>query len=87
MAEQPVARSTDLIALGRVIKRHREDRQLTLGQLSVEAGVSRRTLINAESGAHAIGVDRLMQIAAALGTRASAMLAEAEIDLGGAEEA
>ena len=71
---------SDLLALGQALRRHRDDRGWTLNRLADEAGVSRRTVINAESGAHAISIDHLIDLAAALGVRASDLLAEAEVD-------
>lgn len=72
----------DLAALGQVVKRRREQRGLTLEQLALDAGVSRRTLSYVEAGAHAVTVENLRDIAHALGVRLSTLVEEAEVGPG-----
>lgn len=68
----------DLLALGQAVRRRREGRAWTIETLAHEAGVSRRTVLNLESGRHSIGVPSLFDLAAALGVRPSVLIAEAE---------
>ena len=78
-APQPRA---ELIALGIVVRRHREDRRWSVQMLADESGVSRRTVINIESGRHSAGFDSLLDVAACLGTKLSMLIAESEVDEG-----
>lgn len=73
-------RRPELVALGNVVKRHREAKGWTLDTLASESGLSRRTVINIESGTHSAGVDALFDLAAALDARLSELIRDAEVD-------
>lgn len=63
-------------ALGERLRAAREARGLTLDQLSVSVGVSKAHLSRMESGDRQPSVGILVEVAAALGTRVSALLGE-----------
>ncbi len=63
-------------ALGGRLRAAREARRLTLDQLSVSVGVSKAHLSRLESGDRQPSVGILVEVAAALGTRVSALLGE-----------
>jgi transcriptional regulator with XRE-family HTH domain len=77
--DEPQPRA-ELIALGRTVRRHREARSWTLDTLAAESGVSRRTVINVEAGAHSVGIENLFDLAQALGTKLAVLITEAEVD-------
>ena len=67
---------TELLAtLGRRARAHRLARGLTLREVAERSGVSPRFLVQLEAGTGNISVRRLADVAAALGTTASALLA------------
>ncbi|MFL5365578.1 MAG: helix-turn-helix domain-containing protein, partial [Myxococcales bacterium] len=72
-----------LAGIGAAVRAAREDRRLSRRALSDRSGVSERFLADLESGSGNISVGRLADVARALGTSASALLASAE---GGADE-
>jgi transcriptional regulator with XRE-family HTH domain len=63
-------------ALGDRLRAAREARRLTLDQLSAAVGVSKAHLSRLESGDRQPSVGILVEVAAALGTRVSALLGE-----------
>ena len=63
-------------ALGERLRAAREARGLTLDQLSASVGVSKAHLSRLESGDRQPSVGILVEVAAALGTRVSALLSE-----------
>src|ERR1700722_11990448 len=63
-------------ALGERLRAAREARGLTLDQLSTSVGVSKAHLSRLESGDRQPSVGILVEVAAALGTRVSALLGE-----------
>ena len=63
-------------ALGDRLRAAREDRGLTLDQLSASTGVSKAHLSRLESGERQPSVGILVELAAALGTRVGALLGE-----------
>lgn len=69
---------TLLLRLGERAKRLRLDQHLTLRELAERSGVSLRFLLQIESGRANVSVKRLADLAAALGTSPSALLAEEE---------
>ena len=73
-------REGELSALGVAVRRRREAMGYSVSELARRSGVSRRMLQGVEVGARNPSVRTLMDLAAALGTRASEMLAEAELD-------
>jgi transcriptional regulator with XRE-family HTH domain len=54
-----------------------------LTTLAAESGVSRRTIINVESGAHSTGIGSLFDIADALGVTLADLIRQAEVDTDG----
>lgn len=68
------AREHLLEELGRAVRERRNERGLTLRELSEKAGVSTRFLADLEAGRGNISVLRLHDVAVALGTTASALL-------------
>jgi XRE family aerobic/anaerobic benzoate catabolism transcriptional regulator len=69
---------TLLLRLGERAKRLRLDQHLTLRELAERSGVSLRFLLQIESGRANVSVKRLADLAGALGTSASALLADEE---------
>jgi XRE family aerobic/anaerobic benzoate catabolism transcriptional regulator len=67
-----------LVQLGAEVRRLREARSLTLRALAERSAVSQRFLALLEKGEGNISVARLGDVASALGTSASALLAESE---------
>src|SRR3954452_25176158 len=67
-----------LSAVGAAVRSWREARGLTRRELANASGVSERFLADLESGSGNISVARLAEVARALGTSASALLASAE---------
>lgn len=67
-----------LNALGRTVRAHRQGLALTMRVLAERAGVSERFLAQLEAGEGNISVARLHDVARALDTSASLLLAEAE---------
>lgn len=57
--EERTGTRAELLALGSAVRRRREAKNWTLDVLAAESGVSRRTVINVESGAHSAGIDSL----------------------------
>jgi XRE family aerobic/anaerobic benzoate catabolism transcriptional regulator len=82
MAPRPTAaaRSRDalLASVGASVRATREERGLSRRTLSERCGVSERFLAELESGAGNISIARLAEVAKALGTSASLLLATAE---------
>lgn len=72
------ARNTLLASLGRALKLRRNERDLTMAQLAARSGLSPRFLAQVESGQGNISVTRLADVARALGTTASELIAGAE---------
>jgi XRE family aerobic/anaerobic benzoate catabolism transcriptional regulator len=74
------ARSKDslLAGIGSAVRAAREEHGLSRRALSDQCGVSERFLADLESGSGNISVARLAEVARALGTSASALLASAE---------
>ncbi|MGH7284707.1 MAG: shikimate kinase [Polyangiaceae bacterium] len=68
-----------LSALGANVRAQRIASKLTLRALAEAAGVSERFLVQLEQGEGNISVARLADVAAALGTRSSELLARAEM--------
>jgi transcriptional regulator with XRE-family HTH domain len=66
------------IFLGNVIKAHREAADLSQERLAQLCGLHRNYFGQVERGTRNVSVNSLASIAAALDTRASALLAEAE---------
>jgi XRE family aerobic/anaerobic benzoate catabolism transcriptional regulator len=64
--------------VGSAVRRLREERGLSRRALSDKSGVSERFLADLEGGSGNISVVRLAEVARALGTTASTLLAEAE---------
>ncbi len=71
-------RDSLLSALGRALKTRRKERNLTLSELAERSGLSPRFIAQVESGQGNISVTRLENVAQALGTTASDLLAGAE---------
>ena len=69
-----------LAALGRHARTQRLSRGLTLREVAERSGVSPRFLVQLEAGTGNISVRRLADVASALGTTASALLAADEAD-------
>lgn len=67
-------------AVGRAIATARTERGLTQTELAEAAGISRSSIARLEAGDHGASVDVLFNIAVALGTKPSALLAAAEAD-------
>ncbi|MDQ3068522.1 MAG: helix-turn-helix domain-containing protein [Acidobacteriota bacterium] len=65
-----------LVKLGERTRRLRLDQGLTLRELAERSGVSLRFLLQIETGRANVSVRRLAELAASLGTSASALLAE-----------
>jgi len=75
----PVREKDSLLAgIGSAVRTAREERGLSRRALSDRSGVSERFLAALESGSGNISVARLAEVARALGTSASALLASAE---------
>jgi XRE family aerobic/anaerobic benzoate catabolism transcriptional regulator len=76
----PTARSKDalLAGVGSSVRSAREERGLSRRALSERCGVSERFLAELESGQGNISIARLAEVARALGTSASLLLAAAE---------
>jgi XRE family transcriptional regulator, aerobic/anaerobic benzoate catabolism transcriptional regulator len=76
----PPSRSKDslLAGIGAAVRAAREQRGLSRRALSDRSGVSERFLADLESGSGNISIARLAEVARALGTSASALLAIAE---------
>lgn len=74
----PAAPSALLLRLGARVKRLRLDQRLTLRELAERSGVSLRFLLQIETGRANVSVVRLADVARALGTSASALLADEE---------
>src|SRR5919109_108633 len=72
------SRDSLLSSVGAVVRRIREERDLSRRALSDESGVSERFLADLEAGNGNISVARLDEVAHALGTTAAALLNEAE---------
>ena len=70
----------ELVALGQAVRRHREARSWTPAALAEQAGVSRRTIGNIESGAYSSGIGAVLDVAHALGIRLTDLVSEAGID-------
>ena len=68
--------ATLLSRIGERTKRLRLDQQLTLRELAEKSGVSLRFLLQIEGGRANVSVKRLADVAGALGTSASALLAD-----------
>lgn len=64
--------------MGKVIRRHRQGAGLSQEALADEAGLHRTYISLVERGRRNVSVDALAQIAEALGTYPSRLLAEAE---------
>jgi XRE family aerobic/anaerobic benzoate catabolism transcriptional regulator len=75
---QPDRRAELLRALGRAVRRRRNDLGLTMKALAAAAGVSERFLAQLETGEGNISVARLQDVAEALATSASALLARVD---------
>jgi transcriptional regulator with XRE-family HTH domain len=71
--------SNDLIA--RNIRRFREDRQLSIGELSRRAGVAKQTVAGIEAGSGNPTVDTLERLAEALNVTLRAVLSEMGVDV------
>jgi XRE family aerobic/anaerobic benzoate catabolism transcriptional regulator len=67
-----------LRTLGRRIRALREDRSMSVGDLARRAGLSARFLTEIQAGRGNVSIARLLRLAQALGTTASALVAEAE---------
>jgi XRE family aerobic/anaerobic benzoate catabolism transcriptional regulator len=75
----PVREKDSLLAgIGSAVRAAREERGLSRRALSDRSGVSERFLADLEAGSGNISVARLAEVARALGTSASALLASAE---------
>ena len=74
----PVDGTALLSRIGARARRLRLDQRLTLRELAEKSGVSLRFLLQVETGKANISVKRLADIARALGTSASALLADDE---------
>jgi XRE family aerobic/anaerobic benzoate catabolism transcriptional regulator len=79
----PVRAKDSLLAgIGAAVRAAREERGLSRRALSDRSGVSERFLADLEAGSGNISVARLAEVAKALGTSASALLAAAEGEAG-----
>lgn len=67
-------------AVGSAIAAARNERGLTQTQLADAAGISRSSIARLEAGDHGASVDMLFNLAVALGTKPSILLAAAEAD-------
>lgn len=66
----------DLLVLGRNVRRIRQEHQLSLGALALQARVAKQTLANLEGGHGNPTVQTLLAVARALGVSASTLMAE-----------
>ena len=71
----------EVIAVGVVIRRLRKERGLSQEDVAFESGVDRSFLSHIERGLQQPSISILFRIAEALGTPASAILAEAEKEI------
>lgn len=72
--------SLDRVQLGRTIRRLRDVAGLSQHEIAANLEMSRSSLANIEVGRQAVGLDQLIDLAAALGTTVSALLAEEQGD-------
>lgn len=71
-------------AVGAAVRRAREAAQMTQEELAEASGVSRPAIARIELGTSSVQIDRLWDLAEALSTTPSALLADAEHHLPGA---
>ena len=72
----PMAHTLPRSRLGERVRDLREARGMTLDALAKEAGVSRKTIVNVQSGKHSPSLEKLAQIAAALGVSVSDLVSD-----------
>jgi transcriptional regulator with XRE-family HTH domain len=68
--------TVDAISLGRNVRRIRQERQMSLGALAVQAEVAKQTLANLEGGQGNPTVATLLAVARALGIDVSTLMTE-----------
>lgn len=68
-------------SLGQAIIAARHDVSMTQEELAKASGISRPTIARLEAGTHTVNVDRLFELADALGIPASPLIAAAEADM------
>ena len=68
-------------SLGQAIIAARHDVSMTQEELAKASGISRPTIARLEAGTHTVNVDRIFELADALGIPASQLIAAAEADM------